>query len=234
MERSEAPRDPRLVRVLGKGAELQEVVPGAVLVGGGAVASHAGHSVSVDHEHVVEDLEERFDAVLEHLEALGDFSLVRARPGKLILGRLGDIETGVRQLIRSRRLEALRVDLDEGHRLVVPTREETLRIKAWLVVSRNQVRDYLDVAALADLLGVERAATVLAGIDVYYADVNERPEAVATQVARQLADPRPRDRSVLDELDRYKGLAGRWREWSEVTRVLGDVAEAMLAIEGDA
>ena len=171
--------------------------------------------------------------MLENLEALGDFSLLRVRPGKIILGRLGDIETGLRQLIRSRPLEVVRAELVEGSQVIVPTREETLRIKAWLVVSRNQVRDHLDVAALADLVGIERSAEVLTRIDAYYADVNERPEAVATQVARQLADPRPRDRAVLDELDSYKGLAARWRDWSEVRRVLADVAEAMVGGEFD-
>jgi hypothetical protein len=56
-----------------------------------------------------------------------------------------------------------------------------------------QTRDYLDIAALAERIGVEEAGAVLADIDDYYADVNKRPEAVATQLVRQLADPRPRD-----------------------------------------
>lgn len=222
-------RPEALDRVLAKAAELQHVVPGAVLVGGAAAALHAGHRVSLDHDHVVADLEDRFDTVLANLEALGDFSLVRAQPGKIILGTLGDIETGVRQLLRARPLETTEVVTADGQRLVVPTVEEILRIKAWLVVSRNQVRDHLDVAALAERLGIEPAAAVLIAIDDYYADVNQRPEAVATQVARQLADPRPRDRHVIDELDRYRGLAARWHDWDAVVDVLGAVAERMVA-----
>lgn len=223
----------KLQRVLTRAAQLQRVVPGAVLVGGAAAALHAEHRVSFDHDHVVADLEDRFDTVLENLEALGDFSLVRARPGKIILGTLGDIETGVRQLLRARPLETTEIDVGDGQRVVIPTAEETLRIKAWLTVSRNQVRDHLDVAALADRLGVAEAAGVLTRMDDYYRDVNQRPEAVATQVARQLADPRPRDRHVLDELDRYRGLAARWQDWQAVTGVLASVADAMVSPEGE-
>lgn len=51
--------------------------------------------------------------------------------------------------------------------MTVPTAEETLRIKAFLVVRRNQARDYLDLAALAEHIGIERAAAVLTGIDAH-------------------------------------------------------------------
>jgi len=215
-----------LAQVLEKAARLQEVVPNAVLVGGSAAALHAHHRESVDNDHVVTDLEARFDAILENLEALGDWSLIRAQPGKIILGELGGIPTGVRQLLRRRPLETIAVDVG-GRRLVVPTVEELLRIKGWLALTRNQTRDYLDVAAVADRIGIERAAAVLQAIDDYYADLNRRPEAVATQLARQLADPRPRDEAVTRELSAYKGLAPRWQDWTAVTSVLATLAEGM-------
>ena len=50
------------------------------------------------------------------------------------------------------------VKLPSGATVRVPTLAETLRVKAYLVVQRNQVRDYLDVAALADHAGVTEAA----------------------------------------------------------------------------
>jgi hypothetical protein len=110
----------------------------------------------------------------------------------------------------------------------VPTLPEILRIKAWLALSRNQTRDYLDIAALADRIGLDQAAAVLADIDDYYADINTRPEAVATQLIKQLADPRPRDAEVTTQLASYKALDPRWHDWSTVQAVLADLAQRML------
>jgi hypothetical protein len=217
---------PSFEDVLEKAAQLQELVPGAVLVGGSAAALYADHRRSFDHDHVVADLAERFDTILENLEALGDWSMTRAQPGKIILGELGGIETGVRQLLRSRPLQSTEIEV-RGRRLIVPTAAEILRIKAWLALNRNQTRDYLDIAALADRIGLDEAASVLAEIDDYYADLNHRPEAVATQLIRQLADPRPRDAEVTTRLADYKALDPRWHDWSAVTAVLADLAERM-------
>jgi hypothetical protein len=219
--------EPSFEDVLEKAARLQALVPGAVLVGGSAAALHAHHRESRDHDHVVPDLAERFDSILENLEALGDWSTVRVRPQKIILGELGGIETGVRQLLRGRPLESAEVQV-RGQRLLVPTAAEILRVKAWLALSRNQTRDYLDIAALAEGMGLDEAAGVLRGIDDYYADINRRPEAVATQLARQLADPRPRDAEVTTQLASYKALDPRWHEWSAVKAVLADLAERMV------
>jgi hypothetical protein len=195
--------------------------------GGSAAALYAEHRQSFDHDHVVADLAERFDTILENLEALGDWSMTRAQPGKIILGELGGIETGVRQLLRSRPLESTEIDV-RGKRLLVPTAAEILRIKAWLALSRNQTRDYLDIAALAEEIGLDEAAGVLDGIDAYYADINTRPETVATQLVRQLADPRPRDEEVTTQLASYKALDQRWHDWSTVEAVLADLARRML------
>lgn len=216
--------------VLEQAARLQALVPGAVLVGGAAAAHHAGHRLSFDHDHVVADLVDRFDAILEHLESVGDWSTERVAAGKIILGELGGIETGVRQMIRARPLEVELVAL-RGHPLTVPTLAEILRVKAWLAVRRNQVRDYLDIAALSDRLGVTDAAAVLARIDDYYADVNHRPERVAAQVVRQLADPRPRDSSLTSRLSEYKQLDERWHSWAAVVAQTRAVAAAMLEVD---
>jgi hypothetical protein len=218
--------EPSLEDVLEKAARLQALVPGAVLVGGSAAALYAHHRESRDHDHVVADLAERFDTVLENLEALGDWSTARVQPGKIILGELGGIETGVRQLLRGRPLESTEIDV-QGKPLVVPTAAEILRVKAWLALSRNQTRDYLDIAALAESIGLDEAAAVLGDIDDYYADVNRLPEAVATQLVRQLADPRSRDAEVTAQLADYKALDPRWHEWSTVKTVLADLAERM-------
>jgi hypothetical protein len=82
----------------------------------------------------------------------------RVTPGKIILGELGDIESGVRQLIRTRPLEVTEVALPSGHVLRVPAPDETLRIQGYLIVRRNQVRDYLDVALVVRMRRAARRA----------------------------------------------------------------------------
>jgi hypothetical protein len=171
----------------------------------------------------------RPDAVLEAIEATDGWVTNRVTPGKIILGELSDIESGVRQLIRNRPLEVTEVTLPSGHVLRVPTPDETLRIKGYLIVRRNQVRDYLDVAALSDRYGIPHSADVLGHIDAYYSDQRgPGPEGVATQLARQLADPRPADTRTIQQLGRYKGLDARWTDWRNVTEVCRSVAVEMV------
>ncbi len=105
---------------------------------------------------------------------------------------------------------------------------ETLRIKAWLALTRNHTRDYVDIAALADHFGISEAAKTPVEMDAYYADLNQGDEAVATQLLRQLADPRPRDTRVTQELAAYKGLDPRWHDWDAVTSLLRHLAQEML------
>lgn len=87
-----------------------------------------------------------------------------------ILGSLDGIEAGLRQMRRTRPLATCAVDVGPGLAVTAPTAEEALRIKSYLVVQRNQVRDYLDVVALAEHLGRERAVEILSHIDDYYDD----------------------------------------------------------------
>jgi hypothetical protein len=217
-----------LDEVLRSAARLQELVPDAVLVGGTAAALYAGHRDSTDHDHVVADLSDRFDAVLEALESDPDWILNRATPGKVILGSLGDIETGIRQLIRRRPLETQAVTLADGTSLIVPTPAETLRIKAYLIVKRNQTRDFLDAAALSDRFGTDWSAGVLAGIDDYYDASAGDGTAVASQLVRQLGEPRPKDDRTVGQLTAYKNLTVRWQSWQSVVAQCQALADAML------
>jgi hypothetical protein len=208
---------PGFDKVLQAATRLQQILPDAVLVGDAAAAHHARHRISLDDDHVLTDLRERFDDVLRALEETDGWVTSRIRPQVLILGSLDGVETGIRQLIRRRPLEVERVRV--GRRsLTVPTLEEILRIKAWLVLRRNATRDYLDLVALADRLGPEQAARVILGMDDYYADqVGPGGRRVATQLARQLADPMPYDLSQVD-LAHYRKLDARWRDWTSVVR----------------
>lgn len=221
-------RDPRFVALLESAAHLQRLVPGAVLVGGTAAILYADHRESTDHDHVVADLADRFEMVLEAVEKDEGWATNRVTPGKAILGNLDGIEAGVRQMIRKAPLEVAQVSLPSGDEVTVPTIEETLRIKGFLAVRRNQTRDYLDLAALTDHMGVEPAAAVLSRIDEYYADQADSDDGVASQLARQLAEPKPTDSSVTGQLSSYHRLRTRWSDWSAVTGVLAEVAARML------
>lgn len=217
---------PDLRTVLASASRLQEVVPDAVLVGGSAAALHAGHRDSFDHDHVLPDLVDRYEQVLEAVEATeGWATSVRAsKPPFTIMGRLGGVEAGLRQLRRSRPLETTEIEIDPGVVVVAPTAAEALRVKAYLVVQRNAVRDFLDVVALAEHLGRAAAVGVLQGIDRYYVDRSGDPASVLTSLVLALADPSPRDPDVIEELPRYKRLDPRWHDWAEVLSVCRDLA----------
>lgn len=221
---------PVLDEVLESAARLQEIVPDAVLVGGAAAAIYATHRDSFDHDHTMADLSDRFDLVLEAIESTDGWVTNRVIPSKLILGSLGDIEAGVRQLIRRRPLEVTEVTLPSGNKFRVPTLEEILRIKGYLIVIRNQTRDFLDVVALAFKMGVNEAASVLAGIDEYYTDQHGKGLGVASQLVRQLGEPRPKDSRTTRELAYYRRLDAKWHDWSSVVAASTELAKKMVSV----
>lgn len=222
-------RDPQFIALLESAAHLQQLVPGAVLVGGSAAILYADHRESRDHGHVVADLADRFEMVLEAVEEDEGWATNRVTPGKVILGNLDGIEAGVRQMTRKTPLEVATISVPSGGEVTVPTIEETLRIKAFLIVRRNQTRDYLDLAALSESLGVDRAAKVLDQIDDYYADQHGEGDGVASQLVRQLSNPQPADSAVTDQLSSYRRLSRRWSDWSAVAEILGEAATSMLS-----
>jgi hypothetical protein len=202
------------------------------LVGGSASSYYAEHRLSIDHDHVMRDLRSRFDIVLDALESQGDWVTNRVQPGKIILGELGGIEVGVRQMIRKTPLEVEAVTLTSGSRLILPTLDETLRIKAFLLVKRNQSRDYLDVAALAKKFGETWAAGVLADIDRYYTDDKSVSDAVASQTIMLLGHPEPKDLAGIN-LAEYKGLDPYLTDWNNVAAICVSLARLMVEMSGD-
>lgn len=59
-----------------------------------------GHRLSFDHDHVLTDLMSRYEAVLEAAEATEGWatSVKASRPPMTLMGSLGGIEAGLRQL----------------------------------------------------------------------------------------------------------------------------------------
>ena len=188
---------------------LQALVPGSVLVGGTAAALHAGHRVSFDGDHVVEDLRERFDEVLADLEAAAGWQTSRVRRPVLILGQLDGVLTGIRQLRRVKPLETEKV---AGLR--VPTLAEMARIKAWLLATRFTTRDYLDAVVLFERLGEKRVRDALRRLDELYPQPSGA--SVLAEVVERLGSARPADLAEID-LVSYRGLLPPWNDWPYVS-----------------
>ena len=80
-------------RLLAAERHLQHLVAGTVLVGGTAAAIHGQHRISMDGDHVLEDLRERFDEVLATLEAVSGWQTERVQRPVIILRQLNGILT---------------------------------------------------------------------------------------------------------------------------------------------
>ncbi|MCV7235512.1 MMPL family transporter [Mycobacterium branderi] len=120
-------------------------------------------------------------------------------------------------------VETTHVQLPTGDRLQIPTGAETLRLKGFLIMSRNSSRDYAEFAELVDTMEPETAAVVLAGMDKYYCCPSSKRQWIATQLVRRLADPHPSD--VED--DQWPEPDGK-ADWEEVRQRCLSVAVAML------
>jgi hypothetical protein len=205
---------------------LQSVLPDAVLVGGTASALYAGHRLSFDHDHVLPDLRERFDAVVAELEAVSGWETARIKRPVLILGSMDGVETGVRQLRRARPLETtvMRVGV---HDVILPTLPEVLRIKAFLCLQRNATRDYLDLAALSAHMGIEAAGEALWSMDELYPQKSGGVWVVRTQLIMQLAAPPPYDLDSVD-LAEYKGVHPPFDRWEHVADMCGKLSDWLL------
>ena len=211
---------PEWDQLLSAAAHLQEILPDATLVGGTAVAIFAQHRLSRDADHVLPDLRHKFNEVLEELEAVAGWRTARVKRPVLILGSLDGIETGVRQMIREQPLQTQEVTIS-GVRLVVPTEEELLRIKAVLILRRNTTRDYLDFAALSERIGPARVKEALASLDQLYPQPSG--ESALQQLEVQLANPMPYDLENTD-LKEYRRLDPKWHDWNRVKEICATIA----------
>jgi hypothetical protein len=220
---------PEWEEVLSSAARLQRILPQAVLVGGTAAAIYARHRLSRDADHVLTDLNSRFDEVLAQLESVAGWKTARVRRPVQILGSLDGIETGVRQLIRDLPLETTQIE-HLGQKLTLPTEAEILRIKSVLILKRNATRDYVDFVALAHHIGEDKTIAALRQLDRFYPQPHG--ESVLQQLQIQLANPLPYD---LEEtkLAEYKHLDPKWHDWRAVKSVGVDCSMLLFDRLGD-
>jgi hypothetical protein len=189
---------------------------------------HAGHRVSFDHDHVLRNLGSDYDKALAALESIAGWRTNRKLRGKLVLGQVGTIEAGLRQLRRSAPLETTELKLRSGETITIPTVAEILRIKAFLLVDRNATRDYLDVAALSHHLGLKRSVKALNDMNELYAEFAGEGGDMLTSVLVKLAAPDPMDLEGVD-LTEYKGIVPPWNEWAAVVEQCGALAALLVA-----
>ncbi|MEY4579978.1 MAG: hypothetical protein RL701_4681 [Pseudomonadota bacterium] len=135
-------------------------------------------------------------------------------PGSVLVGgtaaALDGVLTGIRQQRRSQPLET---EWIQGLR--VPTLAEMARIKAWLLVTRDTTRDYLDCVVLLDRLGESAARSALATLDALYPQQNGA--SVQVELIERLAAAKPSDQARVD-LGTYRKLTAPWNDWEYLRR----------------
>ena len=208
----------RWQKLLEAAANFQELLTGSVMIGGSAVAVHLKHRYSFDADHILSDLKENYEEVLDFLEGRDDWETARIHPPKLILGNFQGVETGIRQLRRNRPLETEQIDI-KGKSLTIPTLPEMIRTKGWMIVSRNATRDYIDFVALAKHMGIEDVTEALIDFDDFYSDLLRGSQASPiVQLIRQLAEPKPGDLEQID-LSMYKGIQPPYDSWDFIVKI---------------
>ena len=201
-------------------ARVNTILPDAIIIGGTAVALHVEHRTSYDTDFVVKDLKERFDEILARLETEVGWVTARIKPPVLILGNLDGIETGIRQLRRSAPLETKNIKY-KGKNILVPTKAEVLRIKAFLMIQRNATRDYIDFVALSNNLGKDKTISAIKKFDKLYPQDNNN--SALKQLLVQLSNPLPYDLKNIN-LSKYKNLDKKWQNWENVSDYCKDIA----------
>lgn len=197
---------------------IQTHFPDAVLVGGTAVE----HRISLDVDSVLTDLRTWFPEALRELETLSGWKTRRTRPPVLILGHFDGVDVGIRQLIRQAPLETTTVD-----GITIPTLAEMVRIKGWLVVTRNAVRDYIDFCALAERAG-STFDSAMQPMDRVYPQP-DNADTTTQQLAKMLAEPRPYDFDPEeDALTVWRALKPPWSDWTLVVRYCRDLSARLF------
>lgn len=202
--------------VLSAAAFVPHVVPDAIL---------ADERLS-NNENILE-LKRRFASVLAHLERVSGWKVGGDGRIRRTLANFQGVETEIFDQARTAPLE-ITVEKGPWEEIVVPTLGEMLRIKAWLVISRNAARDYRDTAALADRLGLSASLAALSTLDELYPQSNGA--SALQQLARQLAEPRPFFH-LIDSESAPRVVQPRWNEWTFVEKRCRALAvDLMLAL----
>jgi hypothetical protein len=168
-----------------------------------------------------------YDSAIAALESIVGWRTKRRIHGKLVLGEINSIDAGLRNQRRSAPLETITVELSGRRILKLPTVEEMLRIKAYLIVERNATRDYLDVAALSHHLGLRESARALDRMNELYAEFAGEGGDMLSTIVVKLSSPDPYDLTEVN-LGEYKGIVAPWNDWRVVESQCRSLALALL------
>jgi hypothetical protein len=203
---------PELRVIVRAGVRANREVPGAVALGGTVCALYAQHRLSMDIDFGLTDLRQRFGLIRDRLLEVDGWREANVRPPVLILGSLDGVEVGFRQLRRNTPMDTLELQTPDGP-LIIPTLEELLRSKAFLLYSRNAARDFLDFAELSRLMPEQDVVRILAGIDACFAW--EKQPSILLGVIKSLLHPEPADFDPA-VFEAFRWLAPRLKTWPEI------------------
>ncbi|HLA95219.1 MAG TPA: nucleotidyl transferase AbiEii/AbiGii toxin family protein [Pyrinomonadaceae bacterium] len=215
----------QLVEVVKAGVKANREVPGSIALGGTICALFAHHRESTDIDFVLSDLTKRFEEVREKLLGVPEWKEARVNVPVLILGSLGDIEIGYRQLRRTVPMETEVLETPYGP-LVVPTLEELIRTKAFLTYNRNYTRDYFDFAELSCLVETSKVVDILASIDDKFQW--EKQEPIVIEILKKLLAPNPHDlNDPRHGFEQLRFLEPRLKSWKQVVARCGEIGEEL-------
>ncbi|MBM3881445.1 MAG: hypothetical protein FJ387_17260 [Verrucomicrobia bacterium] len=211
-------------RIVEEARALQHHLPelGLVAVGGTAAALHCHHRVSLDVDQVTPRLQDCYERTVSALEHWEGWTTNRLNPPVLILGERHGVDLGLRQQRRTVPLQTTDV---AG--LAVATPPEMLRVKAFLLVERRSVRDFVDIAALAARLGEAASLAALGCLNLLYPGGST--QSLITRFA-EACESEPVDLATIP-LPSYKGLQPPFTDWAFVSAACQRLARALLKRE---
>lgn len=128
-----------------------------------------------------------------------------------------NVKTGIFCVKRNLTLETTTVTY-RGKKITVPTLEEILRIKAYLIINRNSTRDYIEYIAIIKLLGMKKAIETMKNFENYYPSDEKTGISPIRQLLSQLACPIPYDLETTN-LDNYKKLYPQLQSWENICKI---------------
>jgi len=186
----------------------QSLIKDAIPTGGTIASYYAKHRISFDVDHLLYKMTEEIDEILLQLQVQTDWKPYSIK-NVCVLGKLGGVEVGFRQMFRKKPIQTIKVMTNSGE-WEIPTIEEITSFKAVLTARRNNVRDYLDFAALSEAIGDdEKVMKILTSLNEGYST------DWTFEVSKSLSDPNPSDLDSLD-LSNYKGLEKKWQDWNSI------------------